>query len=68
MIPPPLRLPTEITDPLRSLGKQLAAATGINVFAGPYGWLLTGLLLLGLTMVILALSLGYRREHASSSP
>ncbi|WP_375489397.1 hypothetical protein [uncultured Jatrophihabitans sp.] len=55
MLPPAI-------DPLRNLGRGITAITGWSVFSGPLGWLFTGLLVLGVAMIVLALALGRRRS------
>lgn len=63
-LPLPL-LPPAFTSPLSNVGQKIYNITGISAFAGPYGWLLTALLILGALMVVLALALGHRRARSS---
>ena len=58
---PPLVGP--VIDPLRKLGNGISNVTGWSVFSGPLGWLLTGLLLLSVVMIVVALALGRRRAN-----
>lgn len=58
---PPLLPPGSAADPLRRLGDGIAHVTGLSVFAGPEGWIFTGLLVLAVFMIVGALALGRRR-------
>jgi hypothetical protein len=51
--------------PLRRLGHEIAHLTGWSVFDGPFGWVLTALLIMALAMVAVALLTGRRREAGS---
>jgi hypothetical protein len=55
------RIVQPIIAPLRNLGRDISNVTGWSVFAGPLGWLFTGLLLVAVAMIATAFALGRRR-------
>lgn len=59
-------LAPDLLEPLQRLGDEIGKVPGFSLFAGPLGWLFTGLLLLAAAMISSAFAVGRRRTSDNS--